>query len=316
MRHPITQTRMSATPPARAIDAADRPRAAQPARALRVALSAVCRRALASAIAAAAIASPAAAAATPPAPRLPAAANVSECQPVAVRATHAKRMEAFCRLSRIDNGTVACLQTDTAKLAKCRFTPSSGRWLESKRGPLYAMVGQAISRDGRPGGRYTVAAKLGKDGRPPCVKDSGGLRASAADMAGTAASQELAAGCVTEVMGSASNVTGLRLQNHATREVCTSSYPHPDGAQLVRRGADGSYCYLGRGAGLNDRYGTERNSMNVYFAEAEYCHVIWSSGAEVPAAKRPATTTYPAPGRVQTNTPIVWRPVSSVPIAN
>lgn len=315
MRRPITQTLHSTTAPATATDRANRRPPAQPARTLHIALSAVSRSVL-PAITAVALASPAAAAATPSAPRLPAAANVSECNPVAVRTTHGKRMEAYCRLSRIDDGTVACLQTNTAKLAKCRFTPSSGRWLESKRGALYAMVGQAISRDGKPGGSYTIAAKLGKDGRPPCVKDSGGLRASAADSAGTAASTELAAGCVTEVMGSASNVTGRPLQNHATREVCTSSYPHPDYAPLLRRGADGSYCYLGRGAGLNDRYGTERDSMNVYFRESEYCHVIWSGGAEVPAAKRPATTTYPAPGRVQTNTPIVWRPVSSVPIAN
>lgn len=87
----------------------------------------------------------------------------------------------------------------------------------------------------------------------------------------------------------------------------------------MRRGADGSYCCLGRGAGLNDRYGTERGlyAYHAYYGHPEYyCHVIWSSGAEVPAAKRPATTTYPAPGRVQANTPIVWRPVSSVPIAN
>ena len=127
---------------------------------------------------------------------------------------------------------------------------------------------------------------------------------------------ELARGCVTEVLGSASNVTGLELDSYATREVCTSSFPHPDAETFVRRAADGSYCYTGEGAGLNDRDGTERDQYGRYFTKDEYCHVLWSSGAEVPAAKRPATSTYPAPGRVRTDTPILWRPVSTVTIAN
>ena len=44
--------------------------------------------------------------------------------------------------------------------------------------------------------------------------------------------------------------------------------------------------------------------------------MIWSGGYEVYAAKRPATINWPAPGRVNPNTPIVWRPVSTVSVAN
>ena len=106
------------------------------------------------------------------------------------------------------------------------------------------------------------------------------------------------------------------LVNYTTLEVCTSSNPHPDGAQFVRMEGS-SYCYTGQGAALNDLNGTERDWTGTYLGDEFSCHVLWSSGVEVPAAKRPATTSYPSPGHVNINTPILWRPVNNrVAIAN
>ena len=93
-------------------------------------------------------------------------------------------------------------------------------------------------------------------------------------------------------------------------------FPHPDGAQLTRSPSPGVYCYIGQGAALNDFNGTERDRNNVYLTGFVYTHVAWSGGYEVYAAKRPATVNFPAPGFVRTDTPVVWRPVTNVRVAN
>jgi hypothetical protein len=55
---------------------------------------------------------------------------------------------------------------------------------------------------------------------------------------------------------------------------------------------------------------------NAYLTGATLCHVVWSGGYEVFAAKRPAVRTFPLPGAVDTKTPIVWRPVTTLVVAN
>jgi hypothetical protein len=80
---------------------------------------------------------------------------------------------------------------------------------------------------------------------------------------------------------------------------------------------DGIVCYSGAGAGMNDTNGTERTYYGDYFNGSEFCHYIVTSHLEVPAAKRPATKSYPAPGRINPKSPILWRPVNpNVRIAN
>jgi len=98
---------------------------------------------------------------------------------------------------------------------------------------------------------------------------------------------------------------------YATREVCTSNHPP------VVRTEGNVFCYRGDGAGLNDINGTERDNTGHYIPGEQYCHDIVSDGYVVPAAKRPATKTLPAPGVVNTKTHIAWRPVApDVDIAN
>ncbi len=62
---------------------------------------------------------------------------------------------------RIRNGRVPCVHIDTIKPASCTFKHSSGRWLESKAGQRFALVGESISQDGGRGGPYVVAAPVG-----------------------------------------------------------------------------------------------------------------------------------------------------------
>jgi hypothetical protein len=244
--------------------------------------------------------------------------TTSPCRPVPVADTHGKGFEAFCRLAYIDHGTVPCLSINTAKPRTCRFTPRSGAWLESTSGAAYALAGQSISPRGVKGGNYVIASRRSRKDPPPCMQDPKAPKASAADSAGTSASTELASSCTVEVFGSAKNASGLALANYATRPVCSSTHDSFDQltAQYLGSPEPGVWCYKGQGAGLNDPNGTERNSSNVYLTGSKRCHVAWSGGYEVFAAKRPATISYPAPGRVDTKSPIVWRPVTSILVAN
>ena len=238
----------------------------------------------------------------------------SLCDPVPVLTTRGTRYEAYCRLARVKQGTVPCAHVNTGRVTRCAFTNRSGRWLESVDGDVFAIAGQSISRHGMPGGPFTIASKRGKDGRPPCAAPQPTARA--ADAAGVTTSVELASACTVETMLSAANASGKPLLNYATREVCSSSFPHPDGATPVRRPSPGIYCYKGLGAALNDANGTERNSSNTYLTGSTRCHVVWSGGYEIFAAKRPAVRNYPAPGAIDPNTPIVWRPVTTLAVAN
>jgi hypothetical protein len=117
------------------------------------------------------------------------------------------------------------------------------------------------------------------------------------------------------------------LINWADSEVCSNNNPitnpHPDDALLVRSfpqpGSieDDTFCYAWTGAALNDINGTERDPYGEYYLGEPYCHYVWQSGYEVPAAKRPATRSFPAPGSVNTTTSILWRPVNpNINIAN
>jgi hypothetical protein len=255
------------------------------------------------------------------APSVSAAAEsptTSACQPVPVAETHGKGFEALCRLAFIDHGTVPCLSINTAKPRTCRFTPRSGAWLESTTGAAYAMAGQSISPRGVPGGNYVIASRHSRKDPPACMQDPHALKARAADSAGTASGIELGGTCTVETFGSTKNASGLPLANYATKTVCSSTHDSFDQltAQFMGSPQPGVWCYTGQGAGLNDRSGIERNSSNVYLTGSKRCHVAWSGGYEVFAAKRPATMSYPAPGRVDTKSPIVWRPVSTVPVAN
>lgn len=239
--------------------------------------------------------------------------NVSQTDPIKPTRLHGKDFLGNMRLSKIDDWTVPCLHVETAEPATCEFTRRSGQWLESKKG-RFAVAGQAITLDGKSGGDYVTASKIGPEGAVPALEPTGN------DSAGTVSDgQELTYGAVVETALSPNNATGQPLVNYATLEVCTSSYPHPDGTPLAGYYWNGSnyvFCYIGEGAGLNDKNGTERDYYGVYYTEPERCHVIWRDGYEAPAAKRPATNPYPYPGTVDVNSPLVWRPVSSLTIAN
>ena len=88
-------------------------------------------------------------------------------------------------------------------------------------------------------------------------------------------------------MGSPVNASGLPLRHYASLPVCTSSYPHPDGARLHSADpANGVYCYVGEGAGLNDPNGIERDRRGYAIGGKPYCHVGWSGGVEVFVGKR------------------------------
>lgn len=236
--------------------------------------------------------------------------TTSQCRavtPVAVHGTVAGN----ARLARIEDGRVPCMHADDGTVTECAFGSATGSWLEGADGD-YALAGQALGEDGEPGGAYVVAARVGHDGTVPCV-DPRRWR----DTAGTSISRELARTCVVETLLSASNASGLPLDNHATLEVCSSDAVHPDGATRTRQASATSFCYTGRGAALNDINGTERDEYGNYYPDANHCHEAWISGVGAPAAKRPATRSFPAPGSVRTDTPIVWRPViNSIRIAN
>jgi hypothetical protein len=242
---------------------------------------------------------------------------MSLCRPVPVKTFHGKHMEARCRLARIDHGTVPCVTLNTAHSARCVFTPTSGQWLESTRGRLFAIAGQPISRDGSKGGNYVIASRLGKDNRPPCAEDDSKPKASISDYTGTPSGIELDDTCIVEAMGSPDNAGGREMNNYATLEVCSTTHGTIDQRSAIFTGSPqpGVYCYKGEGAGLNDYNGYERDQSGAFY-QGNPCHVIWTGGNEIGGSKRPAVRSYPSPGRVDPNTPLVWRPWTSVRVAN
>jgi len=153
------------------------------------------------------------------------------------------------RLALIEKGKVPCLHGDNGKAGQCAFrtgSPASGHWLEDKQGSRFAQVGQVLTKDDKRDGLYVVAARV-RDGAVPCVGASTGARTR--DVAGTLQSTELFGACVVETPNSSTNVSGQPLKNYATIPICTTSNPHPDGAQLHSSDpAAGIYCYIGEGA--------------------------------------------------------------------
>jgi len=205
------------------------------------------------------------------------------------------------RLTPIVRGKVHCLHVETAKLVELAFPRDTGSWAEGAQGE-FAAIGQAISRDGEPGGDYIVATRVAR-GSIPCI-DLRGVK----DTVGAAAGCELIGGAVHEVLNSAANASGKPLQHFCSLPVWTSGNPHPDGAEQI--GTDGTlFCYSGRGAALNDMNGREADAAGNYLPSSRFPHVIYVGGYLTIAAKRPATAGG-WPIKVQRNSPIVWRPVS------
>jgi hypothetical protein len=136
---------------------------------------------------------------------------------------------------------------------------------------------------------------------------------------------ELAQSCLVEELAQGYNAYSiygyLPMMNYTTTIVPTANNPAlrplPE-IYATYLGFDGTnYNYTGLGAALNDINGAERDQWTNYYGYDIYCHVIISSGLEVPGAKRPATKTLPPPGVVSGKTFNVWRPVNAnVLVAN
>ena len=255
---------------------------------------------------------------------------VTACRPITPTTLHGASFLGNSRLSPIVGGQVACLNVDDASVASCAFSTApagaSGEWLESAEG-RFALVGQAVSIDGTPGGDYIVAAPVSDAAPAACIAPT------SMDTAGRVSDGlELAGVCIVEELGAEYNALAAEwgwtpLWNFADSEVCMANgpngRPHPDDALLVRSysstgsGPDDTFCYKEYGAALNDLNGAERDWLGEYYAGNGWCHYIAVGGYEVPAAKRPATRSLPAPGAVNTRTYMAWRPVNpNVPIAN
>jgi len=256
---------------------------------------------------------------------------VTTCAPIEVTTLHGPNITGNARLAKIENGRVACMNSETAAVTSCVFETAAGResgeWLESSQGS-FAVVGQSLQLNGTPGGDYIIAAKV-SDGAPAACVEPAGMDTMGLIPPGS----ELSAICTVEdVLADYNALSGTYpyfapLRNFADREVCSNNdpakNPHPDGAAPVRSysstgsGPDDVFCYKGWGASLNDPNGTEREDTYTYYVDARYCHYINNGGFEVPAAKRPGVISFPAPGRVNPKTSIVWRPVvPDIVIAN
>ncbi len=249
----------------------------------------------------------------------------STCESVRVIEEHGKPMPGNAQLSEIKRGKVLVVGLETGKTRKAKFRRNaarhkrvSGRWLESNHGD-FALAGQAISRSGEPGGRWVIASKAQADDGVTCkapLKGQPKRDTAAAESSGT----NLPASAVEETPTSASNASGMPLVNPATREVCTNSPNHPDGAMQSSHPSAAVWCFIGPGAGLNDPYGTERQPLEApyyghYYVDTNHTHKIIYNNAIVPAAKRPSVK--PNGSAVITNSPIVWRPVAyGVRVAN
>jgi uncharacterized delta-60 repeat protein len=273
----------------------------------------------------------------------------STCAGVTVTQFHGEEFHGNSRIARIENGRVACMNSETGELSECLFSTSGASaglmWVEAIDGQ-YAKTGQAITQQGAPDGGWIVAARVNSDGSVPCVAppvqsvvepmsypsrdvdSKGGPNGGMPnDTTGTVTpGEELDNECAIEDIGQEYNAASgyysmwMPILNYATLEVCTSSNPHLDNSELTRTisSCNGTvYCYRWQGAALNDINGTERDVFTNYSTRNYSCHMLQNGGFEVPAAKRPATRSLPAPGSVNVNTPILWRPVNpNVRVAN
>ncbi len=222
-----------------------------------------------------------------------------------------------CKLTPIKKGKVGCVDIETLDVTKCKFKDGrSGEVLHAKKGnKKYARVTGTLSKTGNKNGNFAMAMKLSGDGEPTCADPAGGgnTRGHRRDSTGTASSTPLAKGCTVEIMNSSTNRSGQPLRNFATRIVCTSSNPHPDGLTPISNPSPGVYCYTGAGAALNDKGGQERNAQGRYYPDTAACHmIVLSPSYTIWGAKRPRN----AGSTIVTDSPILWRPVAPLPIAN
>lgn len=251
---------------------------------------------------------------------LPAAAahaggSAVPCRTVTVAETHGT-IARGARLAAVTDGRVLAFNGNTGARARVRFRADRLRWLRSASGGRYVLAGQNVTRAGRPGGVWVVAAALSTDGSTACAGASG-PRAFAADAASsTTTDTPLIFGGVEEVSASTTNRI-QPLRNVTTQRVCTNMQTHPDGAPrdtVNPNPRPGVWCYKGPGAWLNDANGMERDSTGAYWGAnclsaacedvTKYRHVVLYNGALVMAAKRPAAL---GDGTALPNTAIAWR---------
>lgn len=246
---------------------------------------------------------------------------VSSCTPIAATTLHGDDILPNNRFAKIVKGKVPCLHSETAKPAKCVFSTApgsaSGSWIATPEGD-FAKVGQPITKDGLPNGEWVIAADV-RDGPAPCLEgagmDTAGRVAEGTTLAGTCVVEDLLVG----YNAWPADFGWTPLYNWADGVVCSSDevrlYDYPtyvgDGGH-----GPGVFCWTEAGAALNDPNGHERDWLGQYFVGDGWCHFFAAGGYEAPAAKRPAVRTFPAPGSVNVHTPIVWRPYTSVTIAN
>jgi Tol biopolymer transport system component len=261
--------------------------------------------------------------------------ETSSCRPVTPASVHRVGKRDFMgepflanrRLTAIENDTVPCVEVDTMEATRCVFktgqpSPVTGRrehsgdWMEDAQGQRYAVVGQPVTRDGTlSAGSFIVGTVPDADNNVACVARSG---RDAAGSLFAVRDADLAETCMVEWPGGSWNFGGLPLQNYATRFVGTSSIPHPDGVTPTAVDPTrGVAWYTGLGAALNDTAGMERDPTGFYYGMDWSCHLVTVGGMQVPAAKRPATRSFPPPAVVDPRSPILWRPVNPyVDIAN
>lgn len=231
-------------------------------------------------------------------------------QPVAATRLHGSGFLGNSMIGRITNGMVACVGVDTAEPAYCPFDKTTGAWMESADGD-WALAARPTSLTGDPGPDWITAGAVNPDGTYPALMPTGH------DTAGTATGEELGSGSTPEQFNTATNSTRRLLENVATRDVCVSSNPHPDLARFSHSPTPGVYCYTGRGAGLNDPNGRERDANGNYLRQNHHSHfVLIDATHSVWAAKRPETVNTPPPARVKPNSPLFWRPVSPLKMVN
>jgi hypothetical protein len=243
------------------------------------------------------------------------------CEEVDVVGGQGKLVRSGCRLAKVEKGKVRCVHLARLTVRSCRFGPRSGSFVKDRSGHRWAVVGQGITRKGKKNGPYVIAAPIEERKHVPCADvPQRVMRAiHGRDTAGSTTSSPMARGCTAEKLLFSTNSSGGPLVNVATREVCTSSSPHPDTTpqftvrEVLPQKAPGIHCYTGRGAGLNDPYGMERDANGVYLVQSNRCHfAMVTQTLSIIVGKRPASS-----GTVVTeNSELLWRPVSPARIAN
>lgn len=240
-------------------------------------------------------------------------APMIDCSPVKVAATHNGMVRPNSTLAPIVGGKVLTIDVDTMTVARRPFPTRTGRWITAADGRRYAISGQWVRALDAARGRRQVASPSLPGGRVACsAKPRPGARA--ADTASYASDGSLGGGGYMEKAASTTNVSGQRLSNYATRDVCVNTgstpYTHPDGAQLTKHPDATTWCFSYAGAGLNDMNGAERYSPamgGVYIDDPYHRHFISYNGSTVAAAKRPSY--YPGTCRIVPGSPIAWRTV-------